>query len=252
MYSPVTHIDSHAAVDETSEQQRAREEAAAEFRDEVSALAAHIEATVERNTTPFWFPGWQGEIEAALLDSVFSARATYGTERNGVRRVITRWREHRATDLLDDLSFLAQFVDDPDNLADILGNRQRVAGNSTTKAEAAAKAAAALMEVGVDRSADLADASSRQFMDQADAFTSIAGIGAKTWRCMMFVVGIRDQDMSPLVAFVSGAIGEEVDECGTHELMHAAARELGSDLATVEHALWRVLRRPPPRKKKSA
>lgn len=241
MYSPVTHIHSDRTADSP-----AAGEAMSEHQEEVAALVAIIEKTLSREASPFWFPGWHGEIEAALLDSVFAARATYGGEGNGVRRVIARWRAYRGDGPLDDLSVLASFVDEPQVLDELLGNRQRVAGNSTTKGEAAAKAAAALAGVGVIRSEDLAnvDEDAYRYLAQADAFTSVTGVGHKTWRSLVYLVGVRDSEDSLLVRFVSNAIGEQVDECGMYELVGCAAQELGTDSPTLQHALWRELRRP--------
>lgn len=42
-----------------------------------------------------WKPfrgGWPGQIEAALIDAVLSIRATYGSESNGVRIAVARYR----------------------------------------------------------------------------------------------------------------------------------------------------------------
>ncbi|WP_037181017.1 hypothetical protein [Rhodococcoides fascians] len=246
MYSPVTHIHSRGTVDN-----RVAREALGEQHDEVAALVAAIDTTLPRDASPYWFPGWEGEIEAALLDAVFAARASYGGETSGVRRVIARWRAHRGDGPLDDLSFLASFVDDTGDLDDVLGNRQRVAGNSTTKAEAAAKAAATLIGIGVTGSKDLADADAdrHRYSAQAEAFTSVTGIGFKTWRSLVYLVGIRDSEDSLLVQFVSNAIGEQVDECGMLELTRHAAEELGTDSQTLRHALWRELRRVSSTKK---
>ena len=44
--------------------------------DTVEIVAAYITARMPRESWPFWFDGWPGEIEAAVLDAVFSARAT--------------------------------------------------------------------------------------------------------------------------------------------------------------------------------
>ncbi|OZE96371.1 hypothetical protein [Rhodococcoides fascians] len=246
MYSPVTHIHSRGTADSP-----VAREALSEHREEVTALVAAIGTTMHRDASPFWFPGWEGEIEAALLDAVFAARASYGGEGSGVRRVIARWRTHRGDGPLDDLSFLASFVDRVDELDELLGNRQRVAGNSTTKAEAAAKAAATLIGVGVTGSKDLvgADDDGHRHLAQADAFTSVTGIGFKTWRSLVYLVGVRDSEDSLLVQFVSNAIGEQVDECGMLELTTCAAEELGTDSQTLRHALWRELRRASSSKK---
>ncbi len=103
-----------------------------------------------------WPAGWPREAEAALLDAIFAARATYGTPTSGVRRVVANWRAHRKHEL-DDLGALAAFADAPDHLAEILDNRQRVPGNYTTKAEAAALAAAALIDAGITGSERIGD-----------------------------------------------------------------------------------------------
>jgi hypothetical protein len=237
MYSQVTHIDSRRN----------------DYRSVVEAVASRIEERAPRATSPFWFPGWRREIEAALLDAVYSARASYGGESSGVRRVVARWRAHRGGGSLDHLGSLASFVDDPDALAEILGNRQRVAGNATTKAEAAARAAAALIAAGATQTDDLADPWDEQLAVQYDAFTSITGIGDKTWECLLFLVGRRSQqDFELMTSFVSSAIGHEVDDCALLTLIGDAAASLDTDAASVEHALWRVLRRPAPRHKKES
>ncbi len=57
-----------------------------------------------------WPAGWPREAEAALLDAIFAARATYGTPTSGVRRVVANWRAHRKHEL-DDLGALAAFAD---------------------------------------------------------------------------------------------------------------------------------------------
>lgn len=88
---------------------------------EVRALAAFVDDVLPHDRSHWPPPGWPGEAEAALLDAVFSARATYGTPRSGVRRVVGNWRTHRDTPL-DDLTVLAALVDAPDRLATILGN----------------------------------------------------------------------------------------------------------------------------------
>lgn len=56
-----------------------------------------------------WPGGWQGEIEAALLDAVFSIRARYGGPHSGVRAVVSRWRAPRDCQA-DDLKVLAEAI----------------------------------------------------------------------------------------------------------------------------------------------
>lgn len=207
-----------------------------------SALAEHIESTAAQSFSPFWFVGWSGEIEASLLDAVFSARATYGGKENGVRRLISRWREHRGIDRLDDLTALTTFADRPDDLAEILGNRQRVAGNSTTKAQAAIEIATVLVGFGVHSAEQLYDVD-----DQRAAVTAIAGVGPKTWEGIFYMCGLQTLDAYRLVtSFVSQALGRTVDGDLALWLLDIHSRSIGVEYHALEHAIWRYQRRIGP------
>lgn len=219
MYSSVTHIFSE------SDHRR---------------FADHVRANTSPSDPAAWTPGWPGEVEAALLDAAFSARASYGGPETGVRRVVSRWRAHRGAGQLDDLGALVAFAHEPDELAEILGNRQRVAGNSTTKAHAVALAAAALHDLGVRSAEDLDDDAHRT------SFTAVTGLGPKTWECALFTVGRRTLDsLLHFMAFGSDALGRELCDAEAEILMHEAAARLGVELAAFEHAVWRYQRRIP-------
>lgn len=214
MYSSVTHIFS----------QRDRE-----------ALTVHIETCAAPVKSPYWNPGWPQEIEAALLDAVFSARATYGGPETGVRRVISRWREYRQCERLDDPTELAAFVDKPEELAEILGNRQRVAGNSTTKAECAARIATVLTGLDVARGEDLVDSD-----ELRAAFTAVPGAGTKTWECVLFLVGERTlNSLLHVIAFTSDAVDRTLDGESAEMLLAMTAESMNVEHAALEHAVWR-------------
>lgn len=220
MYSSVIHIFS----------QRDRE-----------ALTAHIATCVTPAKSPYWNPGWPQEIEASLLDAVFSARATYGGPETGVRRVVSRWREYRQCESLDDPTALAAFVNNPEELAEILGNRQRVAGNSTTKAECAARIATALTGLGVARAEDLVDSD-----ELRAAFTAVPGAGRKTWECALFLVGERTPNsLLQVIAFTSDAVGRTLDGESAEMLLAVTAESMNVERAALEHAVWRYQRRFP-------
>ncbi len=147
----------------------------------------HRAPELPREAWPHWNQGWPRESEAALLDAIFSSRAAYGTPKTGVRAVVDRWRTHRsvaADDRLDSLPALAAFTDRGDELATILGNRQRVPGNYFTKAEGAARAAKALVESGCRSSADVEDTESLR-----SAVVSVPGLGPRTFETLMFLSG---------------------------------------------------------------
>jgi hypothetical protein len=128
---------------------------------DVTRLVAQIESSIG-SELPESPGGWPNEIEAALIDAVFSARATYGGPNSGVRAVVRRWRDERekangAAVPLDDLTEIARYADRGAELADILGNHQRVPGNATTKATGVACAAQNLVNVGVRHAADVVE-----------------------------------------------------------------------------------------------
>ncbi|QKT12320.1 hypothetical protein [Rhodococcus sp. W8901] len=201
----------------------------------VDALVEHIAATLPSERSQ-WPPAWPEEAEAALLDAVFSARATYGTPRTGVRRVIENWRCHRGT-RLDDISALADFADTPDRLAEILGNRQRVPGNYTTKAEATALAAAGLVHAGIDTSRKLSDGRGAW-----SVITAIPGLGTTTWETFVLRLGlIGPRTLEALCMFVTEATGsaQPVTESHALELLAGAAETADLDPAALLNAVWR-------------
>ncbi|WP_137723587.1 hypothetical protein [Prescottella subtropica] len=187
-----------------------------------------------------WPTGWPGEIEAALLDAVFSARATYGGPATGVRRVIGRWREHRGDALnsvstLDSLPALAAFTDDPEALAEILGNRQRVPGNYTTKAEAVALAARVLASAGVTSASDIGDGRVAW-----DAVTSVPGLGALTWETFVLQLGLLGpRALATMSGFVSDAVGSPVSDDDALQVLAAVSETLGVESSALLGAVWR-------------
>lgn len=206
---------------------------------DVHTLLAYIDDALPSERV-HWPSGWPGEIEAALLDAVFSARATYGTPTSGVRRVVANWRAHRGGDLddLDDLTAVAAFVDTSDRLAEILGNRQRVPGNYTTKAEAAALAAAALVEAGVAGSARIGDGRIAR-----EALASVPGLGATTWETFVLQLGlVGPVALDTIRQFVTEAMGPggtPVTETRALEVLADATEHLDVDPTALLGAVWR-------------
>ncbi|MBY6364303.1 hypothetical protein [Rhodococcoides corynebacterioides] len=198
-----------------------------------SDLTASVLRAVPRESSPFWFPGWR-DAEAALLDAVFSARASYGGPNTGVRGVVATWRAHRQG-RTDDLAGFAAC--DGDGLAELLGNRQRVPGNRTTKAAAVVAAAAALTEAGVRSAADVTDTEQLR-----RAVVDVPGLGDRTWQCFLGALGVVTDDAAALVASflreVTGA-SDDLDPTAVDGILGMIADELAVDVPTVRHALWR-------------
>lgn len=221
---------------------------------DVVRAAEFIGAELPREAWPHWNQGWPRESEAALLDAIFSSRAAYGTPKTGVRAVVDRWRTHRsvaAGEHLDSLSALAAFTDRGDELATILGNRQRVPGNYFTKAEGAARAAKALADAGCRCGADVEDTEGLR-----SAVVSVPGLGPRTFETLVFLSGkLTATSMDLLARFATEASSSEelLSSTDAAELLVAVAEHLDVDVPTLTHAAWRYQRtaEQPRRSKKS-
>lgn len=180
--------------------------------------------------------GWPGEIEAAVVDAVMSIRATYGRPGTGVRAAVARWRAHRGGGLLDDLSRLAAV--EPEFLADVLGNRQRLAGNAL-KTAGIVEAATRLVAVGARASADLRADST----EQREAVTGVTGLGPLTWGYLTLLLDVAHEPADArIVAFVGECVGRELPPGQAHDMLAKAAVELGTSPVGVTHAIWRHVR----------
>lgn len=181
---------------------------------------------------PEWPGGWPGEIEAALLDAVFSMRAVY----SGALRVVEAWRTHRGPGPLDDLHQLARYRSDPESLLGILQNRQRVPGGSTTKAEAVTAAAGRLIEAGAVSSETFSTTSA----GQQGAYTGVPGLGQVTWTYLGMLLGSPGVKADIMVRrFVARALAvDDVPAETAERLVEAVAEDLGRSPTQLDHAIW--------------
>lgn len=199
----------------------------------VDALVSHIRSTVGESPKN-WPGGWTEDIEAALLDAIFSTRARYGKRdegrETGVFGAVTRWRKHRGGKA-DDLEVLANTV--VEDLADVAKNRGKVSGR--LKAEVAIEAAGALTSVGVVHAEDFAGN-----IDRAErAYRSVKGCGPVTWRYLRMLLG--QPDVKPDVWILRFLDEAEVAYGSKEEavkLLTEASKRLGLDVRQLDHAIW--------------
>lgn len=200
----------------------------------VSSDVARLTGSVRQHIThwPTWPGGYPDEIDAALVDAVFSIRATYSATK-GPRGAVCRWRAYRAD--RDDLALLA--ATPVGDLLTVFGNRQRTGG--VLKAEAISWAAGRLHGAGVRRAANLDPANARH----RRAYTGVRGLGPVTWAYFAMLIGHPGVKADTWVTrFVSQALGRDVPAEEAENLLVQVAQELQVPATDLDHAVWRFMR----------
>ena len=197
-----------------------------------------------------WTPypgGHPEEVEAALLDSVFSLRATYGSSATvGPRAVVNRWREHVGGRALNSLADLVVDVDragGPGAFPGILrhdGVAVPNAKDQPTKAAAAYGTACTLVTAGLNSAEDVRLRNAEDSKELHRLITRERGVGdaAATYFLMLLgVAGVKADVM--IQRFVARVLEQDfVEPSRSQDLLARAADELGADLLTLDHALW--------------
>ena len=183
-----------------------------------------------------WPGGWPGEIEAALIDAIFSIRARYGSPNTGVRAVVNNWKKRSGrTVRADDLSVLANT--EPSSFVDIVHNSSRASGRS--KGEIVISAAKSLSAAGLVH-ANQFDGSSKQ----KSAYLSVIGCGPVTWSYLGMLLGQPGvKPDSWIVRFVSAALHEPVTSPEAGRLISMLASEKDLNPTQLDHAIWNFARR---------
>lgn len=176
--------------------------------------------------------GWPDEIEAALIDAVLSIRARYGTPASGVRACVRRWRDLRGVERLDDLTRIA--ARSPEELADALGNHQRLYGGKL-KSAAIIEAAENLTHVGVVHASDLVADS----VTHRRAYTGVQGLGSVTWSYFTMLLGSPGIKADTWITrYVAKSLGRGVTSEESRQLLLRVADMLEVDATALDHALW--------------
>jgi hypothetical protein len=202
---------------------------------DVRQLVDYVRATVPE-PWPEWPGGYPGQIEAALLDAVLSIRARYGKPTTGVRARVERWRDIRGGEV-DDLAEFAAY--DPNQLAALLPNRQRIAGR--LKTAAVVEASQRLTDAGVRHAAQLkVDNGAHR-----DAYMGVRGLGPVTWAYFAMLLGHPGVKADTWVLrFVHDALGREVTPGDAERLVGTSALRMGRSRTLMDYAIWSYLRRP--------
>jgi hypothetical protein len=204
--------------------------------DDVDRLLEHIKLKVtEIHRVP---DGWPGNIELALIDTVLSIRAVYGTSaETGVRGAIKRYKNELGRSGWDDLSVLTDI--EPAWLQGVLVNKQMT--GRVTKAEAIVAAAGRLAQAGARHSADV----DRNSAQQRAAYCGTRGLGPVTWEYFLMLVGYDGVKPDTLLTrFVAEAIGRKTDDKAVIRLVTDAAQRLEMPASALDHSIWRYMSKP--------
>ena len=214
---------------------------------DVARLLAHIRATIDPDPAEWerWPGGWVGDIEAALVDAVFSARAVYKPERGrGIHAQVVKWREarHRLEYSLDAL--LAE-IDElgVEQWARNFGNRQRSprrlesAPLGASKAAAVRQGASALREHGFNTALQI-NLGDVDYVKRA--LQSVPGIGYATANYFLMLLGAPGVKPDRMIRrFLREALCRDVKDREAETLIRAAAVPLDVQPHKVDHAIWR-------------
>ena len=210
-----------------------------------TALDAIASTIGSKEIWPRYPGGYPGEVEAALLDSVFSLSAVYGSPKSGARAVVARWRKH-VDRPLDSLSALVADVDragGPEEFRAILKNNAIAVPNAKdqpTKAAAVYGVARTLTEFGVDGADDVRAKNADDPKGMYRAITKERGVGEAGATYFLMLLGIQGVKADVMIRrFVAKALGvSHVEPSQSRDFVVAAASALGVDLLSLDYALW--------------
>ncbi|WJG14306.1 MULTISPECIES: hypothetical protein [Gordonia] len=203
--------------------------------DEAATLDEYIK-TALGDDFHTWPGGWPGEIEAALIDAVFSIQARYGGPRTGVRAVVNRWRSRDdRTAKIDDLEALA--AADPVEFVRTVNNSAQASGR--LKGEIVIDAAKALTAVGLRHASDFTNSK-----EQKNAYLSVKGCGSVTWSYFGMLLGEADVKADTwIVRFVERALARPVRTEEARELLATVATMRDVSATALDHAVWEYARK---------
>jgi len=213
---------------------------------DAARVMAHIAETVGTNPAGWarWPGGWPGDIESALVDAVFSARAVYKTKYGrGIYFKVVAWQRRRTRhDYL-----LPALIAEIDAIgvsawADRFGSHQlsphrpATAPLGASKVATVRQAAEALVRIGVTNARQIS-------VDNADmvwnVLTSVPGLGYATANYFLMLLGAPGVKPDRMVKrFLADATGHACSDAKADQAIWAAAERLDIEPHKLDHAIW--------------
>jgi len=214
-------------------------------KNDVEKVTARITSHLGPPSEWWWPGGWPGDIEAALVDAVFSARAVYRSKNGkGIYANVAAWRAGR--DRTDwSLDELIAEIDGMgvDAWAGHFGNRQHSptrppsAPGGPSKAATVREAAGALREQGINTATDIGLGNTETAQR---VLAAVPGIGRGTANYFLMLLGAPGARPDRMVhRFLRDAAGHAFSDAKAEAAISAAAERLGVQPHVLDHAIWR-------------
>ncbi|HXJ27262.1 MAG TPA: hypothetical protein VNH17_16235, partial [Streptosporangiaceae bacterium] len=214
-------------------------------KNDVEKVTARITSHLGPPSEWWWPGGWPGDIEAALVDAVFSARAVYRSKNGkGIYANVAAWRAGR--DRTDwSLDELIAEIDGMgvDAWAGNFGNRQHSptrppsALGGPSKAATVREAAGALREQGINTATDIGLGNTETAQR---VLAAVPGIGRGTANYFLMLLGAAGARPDRMVhRFLRDEAGHAFSDAQAESAVIAAAERLSVQPHVLAHAIWR-------------
>lgn len=211
---------------------------------DVAEVLAHVGVTIgERDEWTKWPGGWPDDIESALVDAVFSARAIYrSADGRGVHANVTKWRGKRTRDVYSLDALVAEIAEDVPGWADRFGSRQVSPGRPDAacggrlKAATVREAACVLLRENINV-ADQIDVNTAPTVKRA--LCTVPGIGFATSNYFLMLLGAPGVKPDRMIRrFLKCAAGHAFTNAYAEQVLQEAAQRLGAQPHELDHAIW--------------
>ena len=252
-------LDDNPDVIETTADPGTGHASASTIDEQVRRVAEHCRAVLGDLSLLPEPPGYPNSLALCVLDAIWSMGVRY----TAVKRVISRYRQHRsslgADPDCDSLNALLATIDQagsPEGFADLVNNHQRTATRGgVLKAETVAIAARMLTAQAINHPADLQAAIRTGRAEHIEEIwrTAPGQRSGISWRYLLMLAGVAEVKPDRMIRrFVADALHQAQVEAQTAarlvtEVQHTSP---GVSLRALDHAIWqhqRTIRRPPNR-----
>ena len=213
---------------------------------DVAKVCQHVRETIGGDPEQWtkWPGGWPDDIESALIDAVFSARAIYRTKHDrGIYRNVDDWqqRRERVTFSLDALIAEINAVG-VSAWASTFGNSQVSPGRredapcGPSKAATVREAAGKLRGTSVNVAADI---DSDTAATTKTALRSVSGIGFATSNYFLMLLGVPGVKPDRMIhRFLKDATGHSFSNVRAEQVLRDVAAQFDVQEHVLDHAIW--------------